>query len=525
MISEKVKDELAPTPVLSDSLYSKMTLGEGGIWAAVGIIFLSAQFFLLSLAGIHVDPFPEVITPLHPTSRGAAITGAAGLLAGAIGLITFRIGYHQKNRVQDSQNRTVRAIAEENRLKQNEWEENRLKEQGRIEQEPLKLQNEWEQLKLNQQRSHFEFDAISKQYDALSKDFYNADPLAQINASIGLVAIAKTPDPTRLYSEGLTKAPQTHLQEYYPWFKKVAMQLASALNAYDEVEPRSQVRTAIRELRDFSTNDPENPFLIFLVHQLADANRAAYDAFLNTLAEGFACNSESVDSLASCIRIFPRKDENRIAIEGLLAKPDFVSKLESSKVKRAHWELHNSQEDQRQHIDDKYLLRLEISSLKLAATRDAIFDTVSFFRPEIKTKKRPYPRLVLSYCFLQGGEIRSGSFALVAADYAQFQGTNFWQSGFGNNVFRGCNFDNANFRHCEMYEVDLIDCNIAGTRFFSSYPHKVRFARTNWKEIDFNEWVWSETLGKMVRTEREDLKLRERFETSSQANVADFELE
>jgi uncharacterized protein YjbI with pentapeptide repeats len=199
--------------------------------------------FLLSLAGV---PFLfdlwEVNSVTDSASKGQIVAAATAWAGGSLGLWTFFVNVWEKRRAHEQQLQKDREIAELQRLE-----------------EPS---------------------------NQLLHDFSQGGPtslLARVNAAIGLADLAVRPHPGLSEDELAAKA-DIQPEGAYPFFCRAATQLSAALYLYAEPEARARVRKAIRAMAEFTARTRgAHRLWLFLLEQLADANRQAYETAIQAI--------------------------------------------------------------------------------------------------------------------------------------------------------------------------------------------------------------------------------------------------
>lgn len=412
--------------------------------------------YLLAIADVWHWGFYKV--PLiAAAARGQVIAAAVGLLGGFAGLLTFSINYHQKK---------------------DHFERQRA-----------------------QERAQSDYDAIAAEYDALSKDFVAEKELARINAAIGLASIALRPDPKRLFEESLSPDAAPKTSTYYPWYERIASQLVAALHIYQEPRARAQVRSAIRRLATIDDSKGQ-PLLHFLIHQLADANRTAYQTFIETLADITSSKKDlTLRQLARSITVFDKSSRNFRCLRELIRSEKFTlsqrSKLDSVIVQESF-----KDDDYKNQAMTLRLLR--ISSEQLTDTRDAISDClnrgirkvkwtnielsplsdedirsseyISDFSDSLATALLGTSELILSGTFLQGIKFRGAQLQFADFSYAQLQ----------YSSFDSVNMQFGNFDYCSLKNANFVQSNLQCVSAHGSQLSRSQFSRVNLQCSNFD---------------------------------------
>ncbi len=417
--------------------------------------------YLLSIAGLWTGWRLVTVAVIADAARGQVVAAAVALISGFIALITFTVNYHQKNYIQEKANFTAEQIADDNRKQQNKWEEDRLK----IQQEHFDRQRK-------QEKAQADYDSIAAEYDALSKDFVSEKELSRINAAIGLAAVAMRPDPRRLFEEDITKpedAPRT--RDYYPWYERVASQLAAALFSYERSTELSQVRNSIKVIARVDT-DGEQTLLYFLIQQVADANRAAYKRFLSVFAEGMASKDANIlPNIARAISIYNLPSQNEQCLTEITRLPNYELALQAQTDMRVAEGYQTPGPP-----SSGFLSRLRTSAEQLVSTRDALANCLdsNVWKPKIElvASKRsdvtgnstffhfqsptPTKNLDLQDTFLQAVHLGNSQLQYANLSRAQLQNA---QLAFASldaariviTNFSGANLSGAKIRHAACW--------------------------------------------------------------------------
>lgn len=425
---------------------SQVTILRAGLIAG-GTLLLIFVDYLFALAGVEFIPrvgFGREVKAIDVAARGHVISAVAGLIGGGVALLTYTLTYRQK---------------------QSHFELQRKQEQAQA-----------------------DYDAIAAEYDALSKDFVGKDELSKINAAIGLAAIAKKVDPRKEFKLMVGESIQK-TSEFYPWYERVAMQLAAALINYNEPRARDQVRNSIRDIARFDRNSEPQRLLTFLINTLADANRTAFKSFVETFAEGMACQKdEHIDTFARVVAIFEDPAKNRLMLEELQLSKEFRLAFGAQNDKRR---LNGELSTPGDPYPD-YLTRLRTVSQQLAETRDAISDCVMRDVRNIwKVQELPrsifeqgfdrtgferwyewqnlflnlIPRLRLSSTFMQGANLECAHLQCAEFDKAQLQHANLDHCYLQGTIFlnaqlRGATLFNAKLQFAFLYRAHLQDVQL-----------------------------------------------------------------
>ncbi|MCW5946863.1 MAG: pentapeptide repeat-containing protein [Fimbriimonadales bacterium] len=415
-----------------------------------GLGFLAAAYFgagqILLFADIHLIPSWQGAYEAVPAeSRGFVIQAAVTWFAGVIGLGTFFLNRDQKQRHLEAQLAKDREVAKDQRDQDREHHKSQLDQQRRIS----------------------EYEAIQKEFEALSDDFAHPDLLPRINAGIGLADIAKQRDP-RLQTN------QTEVNEVdYPWFKRAAMQLSAALHIYEEPEARSEIRKAIREMASFDKSELQ-PLLDFLIHQLADANRTAYKKFTRVVAEGLSRKDRRLFyAMARAVDVFKEARENRQFL---------LNMRKLDECKREMLRLSDIREPGPLSLEQRksFLSALALVSNQLLDTRDAIADCVKAGEQKSKAAWKPYldslepwrrarkRQLRLAQCFLPRANLREAQLQGANLREAQLQGADLYGAQLQGAILLWAHLQGADLRRAQLQGAYLLGAQLQGAYLFGA---------------------------------------------------------
>ena len=460
MIQEAVSSVLA-SPSSANVAPVKPNFGKPaywGWWLAGSVPVFGTLNYLLAMAGV-LNGWRLITVPvISAAARGQVIAAAIGLISGFIALLTFSISYHQKIYLQQLANFQAEQIADENREKQNEWELKRIA-----------LQEKHFRDQRNQEKAQAEYDSIAAEYDALSKDFVAKEELARINAAIGLAAIAIRPDPRRLFKEGLEPEEAPKKREYFPWYEKVASQLAAALHVYEEARARSQILSSIQIVSKID-NGESQPLLCYLIDQIADANRSAYSRFIEVLAEAASSrNALALRPLARALTVFSRPCYNANCLVSTMRRDEYKLALNAATDRLKFGSSESSLLPQEPGTDP--LKKLNLASQQLVGTRDALANCLRFSvrkggygpgggEPGMRVEGYSQsaldedlgglPELKLSGTFLQGADLSYCQMAKADLRFSQLHRANMRGS-----KFQGANLDSAQLRRADLGTAKL----------------------------------------------------------------------
>lgn len=497
------------------------SIGVGAIFVFCGVNYLMA------IAGLWTGYHWLTVPVIASAARGQVVAAIVGLVSGFIALITFTVNYHQKNYIQEKANFTAEQIADDNRRQQNKWEEDRLRTQ----------QVHFDRQRA-QERAQAEYDSIANEYDALSKDFVAEQELARINAAIGLAAIAMRPDPRRLFNEEISKpedAPKT--RDYYPWYERVASQLAAALITYERASERAQVRNSI-ELMGGLERTPGQPLLHFLIEQLVKSNRTAFEDLLGCLARAVHHGSPTIKTaIAQQLMVFERGYMHDEFLDELISSEKFIT---------ASRQVGADVDSAKNSVKDHLLIEKTIEACRrLVATRDAIADCVAArvrtaeLDHLIAEKVFPFAvenagvrRLNLSRTFLAGidferAELAGALFTNADLTRATLKSANLQLADFGESELRcaalyfaklrGAMFIGTSLKATSLDESDLenaflshskLDCtSFMGAKLKYAVVSEVRPSNSDFSgadpwNADINVWEYQLETKTFVRTDR-----------------------
>lgn len=379
---------------------------------------LSADY-LFAVAGVGFFDFRPLVwirvDPVDASAAGLVIGAAAASMGGAVALITLYVNLCEKRFAQEQTLEKDRRIARDQR------------------------ENE---------RNIAELQRLEEQFNQLSADFAGAELLARVNAGIGLAHIATTHRPGISDTEADARTEQN-----YPFYRRAANQLAAALHLYKEQPARDEVRKAIRHMGQFDTSE-DLPLLHLLLNSLGEANRTAFRAFLDTLAEGAACKTPSFcKTCCLAVRICSDDGKNQQLLKAVV-ESEGCQALLPLKKHLATLPGNTGKKQAAGAIDGAYLGRLETAWQSLADTRDAIAELLRVRWPPpgmrealAKTENTVGPsewkELVreinqaatrnpdLSDCFLQGAELWGAQMQGADLSRAQMQGARLRATNFG----------------------------------------------------------------------------------------------
>lgn len=217
--------------------------------------------FFLKLAGVTIFPWYTLMPLASEAAHGAAITAAASWVVAIAAFCTFLFNREQKERIHKDEERRARDLAELQR--------------------------------------------IETEFAALAKDFASPDPLARINAAIGMGELAVKPDPRRLTSEDEVKLdsrtdgaqtfvgtkgellpePRAWPDEWrsrktarnYPYFLRSVNRLVAATYMWENGPAQIQAKNVLQTLCMWAKDEgTDEPLLHQLINLIADANRYSF---------------------------------------------------------------------------------------------------------------------------------------------------------------------------------------------------------------------------------------------------------
>ncbi len=481
---------------------------------------LSADY-LFAVAGVGFFDFRPLVwirvDPVDASAAGQVIGAAAASMGGAVALITLYVNLCEKRFAQEQTLEKDRRIARDQR------------------------ENE---------RNIAELQRLEEQFNQLSADFAGAELLARVNAGIGLAHIATTHRPGISDTEADARTEQN-----YPFYRRAANQLAAALHLYKEQPARDEVRKAIRHMGQFDTSE-DQPLLHLLLNSLGEANRTAFRAFLDTLAEGAACKTPSFcKTCCLAVRICSDDGKNQQLLKAVVESEGCQALLP---LKKHLTSLGGStgKKEAAGAIDGAYLGRLGTAWQSLADTRDAIAELLRVRRTPpamrealAKTENTVGPsewkelgREIgqastkdpdLSDCFLQGANLREAQMQGANLSWAQMQGADLswaqmqgadlsWAQMQGANLTRA-QMQGANLFKAEMQGAFLGWAQMQGAFLSRAQMQGARLYATNfgqdlgkeeWARLtscklglpDFRAWAWDDA-NEPRPTDKEDTAL------------------
>ncbi len=353
------------------------------------------------------------------------------------------------------------------------------------------------------ERNIAELQRLEEQFNQLSADFAGAELLARVNAGIGLAHIATTHRPGISDTEADARTEQN-----YPFYRRATNQLAAALHLYKEQPARDEVRKAIRHMGQFDTSE-DQPLLHLLLNSLGEANRTAFRAFLDTLAEGEACETPSFcDTCCLGVRICSDDGKNQELLKAMIESEGCQALLP---LKKHLTSLGGStgKKEAAGAIDGAYLGRLGTAWQSLADTRDAIAELLRVRRTPpamrealAKTENTVGPsewkelgREIgqastkdpdLSDCFLQGANLREAQMQGANLSWAQMQGADLsWAQMQG-----------ADLSWAQMQEADLTGAQMQGANLSRA---QMQGADLSWAQMQGANLSWAQMQGANLR--------------------------
>ncbi|RIK01499.1 MAG: hypothetical protein DCC46_00160 [Armatimonadetes bacterium] len=486
---------------------------------------LSADY-LFAVAGVGFFDFRPLVwirvDPVDASAAGQVIGAAAASMGGAVALITLYVNLCEKRFAQEQTLEKDRRIARDQR------------------------ENE---------RNIAELQRLEEQFNQLSADFAGAELLARVNAGIGLAHIATTHRPGISDTEADARTEQN-----YPFYRRAANQLAAALHLYKEQPARDEVRKAIRHMGQFDTSE-DQPLLHLLLNSLGEANRTAFRAFLDTLAEGAACKTPSFcKTCCLAVRICSDDGKNQQLLKAVV-ESEGCQALLPLKKHLATLPGNTGKKQAAGAIDGAYLGRLGTAWQSLAGTRGAIAELLKLRNPPggslrdapeeiekacignvvfelLSTAVRfsdsapTGPNMVR--CFLQGENLESAQLQDANLLEAQMQGVELWgaqmqgadlimaqmqgaqmeAADLERAQMQGALLQGANLRSAQMQRADLRGAQMHGARLhatnFGQALGKEEWAHLKSCELglpDFRDWRWDPSSEKVRPTDAEDTKL------------------
>lgn len=452
-------------------------------------------------------------------AKAAAINAAVAWFGGVGAIYTFFYNQSKKQRQHNDQLRqqVIEEIARENR--ERDFEQAREKRERDLAEKARDQEKNFEAAREKRERDLAELQRIEAEFAAYAKDFAQPEPLARINAAIGLGELARKPDPRRVIDGPEPEEDKEHYKKIttfagdngevlvearpwpktwetrktetnYPYFMRAAHRLAAALHQWDVEAPRAQAIRVLREMGEWAKDEgTDEPLLHTLVNALAEANRTAW-ALIREQADGGWDRDVDDDRLYG--EILVRLEEAKALLDQ--GQQPEERELQFLNAVKGLWATRQSLVESLQVISRPPNLAGLVGAHFAKDHRNLSLQNVRMWQS------------TLVACNIQAANCVGAHFSDVIFLYARFTGANLERAAFSRAVFHSANFERANCRganflraRCEGADFRGADCTEAffrgancteakfqGTRVFgATFESDSVVSGSSWDKADF----------------------------------------
>lgn len=499
---------------------------------------LSGMLGILAFAKITFLPaappwWPIKVAALDKVAHGQVVNAAVSWFVGTIALYTFYVNVSQKERHHKALEERERELAakEREQTEKNEREREQLqrelaKEQrdqvAKHEEDRLQLQKDLAQELRNQtatiererekrERDLAELQRLEAEFAALADDFAQPEPLARINAAIGLGELARRPDPRRVAAEGtvmfdpredtktwigdngeILDEPRPWPKDWtslkternYPYFMRAAHRLAAALYMWEDAPARAQAVRVLSEMGAWAKDvGKDEPLLHALANALAEANRTAWSQLKEKTGLCLVAD-ESVDlPIVLGLHLPDEASMNKRFLERKrLAHGAFVADLLANIATIPAVVVSTTQKSTMLIKNPNSLKELQIAGQTFWATRDALATALRQLSPHPDAPKTEHPRnrhwydrdslkkrrgLKLKQVQLVEANLFQANMAGVECEWAHFEGADLWGADLRKANLYQARFVGANCRGATLTEASCISARLEDSNCYS----------------------------------------------------------
>ena len=315
------------------------------------------------------------------------------------------------------------------------------------------------------EQERFDRQQLANEFTDILNRFATENPLMRASAASRLAEMAIRPLPGN--------TPEVTASNFF-FFPRVSAQLATALHMDGEQAVRDEVIKAIKRMADFSHHG-DQVLLLLQIDDLADANRSAKNAFIETLAE--YC-SWPENSLVDDVALRPLVGFTRFCDEmtghTLYCVRDLVDSSECQNAILVQKTLRQSKvattggDSAPNDNCDEYaatLRKLQKQAANLRDTRDALCVCLDHLARPSTLPASPTDLLVwrrskalnLSGCFLAGANLSRTQLQGASLIGSYLEGAYLFEAGLERAILSGANMQEARLdtAHIEAANLEL----------------------------------------------------------------------
>ncbi|MBI3912460.1 MAG: pentapeptide repeat-containing protein [Armatimonadetes bacterium] len=322
-------------------------------------------------------------------------------------------------------------------------------------------------LNRSQKQEHFERQALDTQFTDILNRFSSDRPIMRANAAIRLAEMAAQRWPGR---------PADLTRENYPFFPRVASQLAAALHMEEDRAVRDEIGKALGRTAEFAKQGNQ-ALLYVLISELADANRSAKKTFIRLLAHYCSAHEEVTDEVLRPLTNFAPfcvgERDTLACLRDLADSGDCRAAAVCRALGQARDETAAPNAPNLLEEIHSAAARLKDTVHALATALRGLSDPrgVPSTAPSLRKWARE-PELKLQGCFLAGANLIQAQLQEALLAGAQLQGADLWiaelqeanlfQAQLQGANLRGARLQGANLSQAQLQGADLWRARLQG---------------------------------------------------------------